>query len=67
MTAPGHFRKAAVRLRGLHYPRERTSAKGEVTASLDHLIGATEQRERDRAAERLRGLEIDDQLLVDPA
>jgi hypothetical protein len=30
--------------------------------SLDHLVGATEQRQRHGEAERFRGLEIDDQL-----
>jgi hypothetical protein len=32
------------------------------THSLDHLVGATEQRQRHGEAERFRGLEIDDQL-----
>jgi hypothetical protein len=39
-----------------------TAPISEVTASLDHLIGATEQRERERDAERLGGLQIDVQL-----
>jgi hypothetical protein len=30
--------------------------------SFDHLVGATEQRQRDREAERPGRLEIDDQL-----
>jgi hypothetical protein len=30
--------------------------------SFDHLVGAAEQRERDRKAERLGGLEVDVQL-----
>src|SRR5258708_4073296 len=49
-------------------PQERTSAARPITskrcqyrkspASLDHLVGATEQRERDGEAERLGGLEV---------
>jgi hypothetical protein len=31
-------------------------------SSLDHLVGAAEQRQGDRDAERLGGLQIDDQL-----
>jgi hypothetical protein len=30
--------------------------------SLDHLVGATEQRERESEAERPRGLHVDNQL-----
>src|SRR5262245_66562924 len=33
--------------------------------SLDHLVGAGEQRQRDRQAERLGGREIDHQLELD--
>jgi hypothetical protein len=33
-----------------------------IAASFDHLVGAHEQRERDGEAERLRSLEVDEQL-----
>src|SRR6516162_4804950 len=38
------------------------AARGPSTPSFDHLVGAGEQRQRDRQAERLRGLHVDDQL-----
>jgi len=33
-----------------------------IRPSLDHLVGAADERQRDRQPERSRGLEIDDQL-----
>ena len=33
-----------------------------IAASFDHLVDAREQRERDGEAERLRSLEVDEQL-----
>ena len=41
---------------------EARSAARLVSSSFDHLIGPTEYRLRDRQAERLGGLEVDDQL-----
>ena len=35
----------------------------QVSGLLDHLVGAREDRGRDRQAERSGGLEIDDQLV----
>src|SRR5262249_31775972 len=45
-------------------PRERTNStrRSKRTTLFDHLVGAAEQRERERDAERLRSLEVDDQL-----
>src|ERR1700736_3735948 len=40
----------------------RTHALQQKAHSFDRLVGATEQRQRHGEAERLRGLEIDDQL-----
>ena len=34
----------------------------EIAASFDHLVGATEQREREGKAERFGSLEVDHQL-----
>jgi len=36
--------------------------KGPSTPSLDHLVGAAKQRERDGEAQRPRSPEVDDQL-----
>ena len=40
------------------------AARGPSTPSFDHLVGAGEQRLRDGEAERLRGLEVDHQLIL---
>jgi hypothetical protein len=40
----------------------RHDANGIQAASLDHLVGAREQRLRDRKAERLCGFEVDHQF-----
>src|SRR5262245_30695009 len=47
-----------VSLLGTYAFRPRASSIG----SFNHLVGATEQRDREGEAERLGGLEIDDQL-----
>src|SRR6266550_332213 len=41
------------------------AARGPSTPSFNHLVGAREQRWRHRQAERIGGLEIDDQLELD--
>ena len=46
-------------LRG--FEAHRTSS-GAMTHSFDHLVGAGEERGRDRQAEGFGGLEVDDQL-----
>src|SRR5438132_11287815 len=38
------------------------AARGPSTPSLDHLVGAGDERRRDVKAKRLRGLEVNDQL-----
>src|SRR3954447_19659896 len=43
---------------------ERTHAPQQSIQLLDHLIGAQQQRRRDRKAQYLRSLEIDDQLNI---
>jgi hypothetical protein len=39
---------------------------GELSVSLNHLIGSLQERRRDREAERLGGLEVEDQLKLRP-
>jgi hypothetical protein len=40
----------------------RRAIQSGLVASLDHLVGAGEDRLRDRQAERFRGLQVDDEL-----
>src|SRR5215831_12941305 len=42
------------------------AARGPSTPSFDHLVGASEQRGRNIEAERLDGLEIEDELELGP-
>ena len=50
---------------GRKVPKPIVSSCSKATSLLDHLVGAQQQRGGQLNADRLRGLEIDDQLVFD--
>jgi hypothetical protein len=59
----GQIVRSSFNTRPLAAPqRTAVECREQLAILFNHLVGAAEERDRERKAERLRGLEIDDQL-----
>ena len=62
MSASPRKRPSAIKLRSDASCQSRPNAPQQKAPLFDHLVGNSEERRRHGEAERLRGLEIDDQI-----